>query len=401
MDEEFMFNGMTPELKDYLECRKDLTLDTEVKQEKLNILISLLPQGLLDAYEKAQKIWMCRDVTAKEAPKITTSPSGKYQLHLTWHGTKPSSWSYTKGKVYEGERLIEEICRNYSSFPFLFVENHPKGDFLICGADYQGQTVVELKSGKRRDSLSDGTDKGFGFCWSEYKFDEKSSILVVDGCIWACPYEFRFFDFSDPIERGWPEIEIEDCIYTDKKLPEISEDGTLKCFKASDDEEDSSPEEIRSIKTFRREGLKFILVDEWKSDEEIENERKREENEKAYETWKTNFKANDPLYTTYKARLDDPKGLKISDHESIGQCYEGWCPDFFSPKEGKLERRWCRRIHEGKSKGYTIDLEWGMETGPIKLIIYKDGNNHKDEFFPHSTQGMNAAFDQAQTLINK
>jgi hypothetical protein len=299
----------------------------------------------------------------------------------------------TKGNVYDGGRLIAEVCRNYSSFPYLFIENHSNGhSYLICGEDYQGQTVIELDTGKRRDNLSEGADEGHGFCWAQYKFDEKSSILIVDGCHWACPYEFRFFDFSDPM-AGWPEIKLDNDYYinVDSKPPTII-DGILKTFQTENDED-------LSIKTFRREENKFIFVEEWVSEVEKERRIKLEEANKQYEEWKVNFKTNDPLYLTYKSRLND-SWLKLSDdYESVGQCYDGWCPGVKIEKGTKLERRWCRRILDGKCKGYTIDLEWGVDSGPIKLVIYKDGNSLKDEFFPHSMffphsiEGMEQAFD--------
>ena len=146
------------------------------------------------------------------------SLSRRYKLVVQSYGTSPGTWSYTSGTVYRRGTDADDIVfvddsgkwvpiatvrRNYSAFPFLFVEDHPKSDFLVCGHDYQGQTVVDLKTGARKDALSPGTEDGHGFCWSEHRFDAATCTLVVCGCHWAFPYEYRLYDFSDPMS-GWP-----------------------------------------------------------------------------------------------------------------------------------------------------------------------------------------------------
>jgi hypothetical protein len=280
---------------------------------------------------------------------------------------------------------------------------------LVAGADYQGQTVIELDTGKRRDYLPDAAKKGHGFCWAQHRFDVASKILVVCGCIWACPYEFRFYDFSDPMS-GWPEIEYaDDCIYDDEhRWPEIGADGTIRCFQSeplSDDddveEDDEKWEEARakapiaSSLTFRREGPKLVLLGEEVSEVEQERRRRRAEYDRKYEEWKTSFRATDLLYLQHLESLKDPAFMPDSG-SSVGTTYEGWCPDF----KGS-ERRWCRRIHSrGKAKeGYTLDLEWAVETGPIKLNVYKDGDTSHAKFFEHSVTGMQEAFAYARSLI--
>jgi len=395
------------------------------------------------------------------------SPSGEYKLVVNSHATKPGCWDYTRGLVYRkgSDKPIAKVKRNYSSFPFCWID-HPNGhSYLVCGEDYQGQTVIELDTGKRRDHLPPEAEKGHGFCWADYRFDAATLMLVVEGCIWACPYEFRFYDFSDPM-NGWPEIEpTEKCepigIYADGKPPVIEPDGTIKSYDTTNNDSDDddikvdfnarteddrvrlntvcskaslvdwpqepgnsvivSDGEVRAsaviefldgelvakvdwttardvanaIKTFRREGLKLILVDEWVSEAEKVRRIEREEGERRYSKWLADFRAGDPLYLAYAARLKD-KVLKPADYESIGITHERWCPDFTGN-----ERRMCRRIIDrGREKnGYTIDLEWAVDTGPVKLSIYKDGNTDHDKFFEHSVAGMNQAFDYAEKLL--
>jgi len=334
------------------------------------------------------------------------SPSGRYKLVTSRFSTGPGTWDYSQGKVFQvgSDEPIAVIQRKYGAFPFLWVENHPKGNFLIGGEDYQGQTVVELDTGKVVNNLSHGADQGFGFCWADYSFNEVWCVLVVDGCHWACPYEIKLFDFSDPINQGWPEIESEGGVDADAKQPVFNADGTITCFESeyveSDDDDPRSDEEIqreapvRVRKTFRREGLKLKLVEEWVSEKEQERRRRNEEYARQYAEWEANFKATDPLYLAYASNLKDLV-LSPEEYQSRGVTHEGWCPDF-----KKLETRWCRRIVKKGSSPYTIDLEWAVDTGPVKLVIYKDGKHHEDKFWmEHSATSMSNAFAYAKALV--
>jgi hypothetical protein len=136
------------------------------------------------------------------------SPSGKYRLVIGSYTTKKGCWNYSMGTVYEGDRLIKKIKRNYSAFPFAWVEGHPNGhDYLICGEDYQGQTFVELDTGKKRNHVPDAAKKGAGFCWATQRPSPDGTMIAVEGCYWAAPYEVVIYDFSDPMAKH-PPIEI-------------------------------------------------------------------------------------------------------------------------------------------------------------------------------------------------
>lgn len=328
--------------------------------------------------------------------------SGRYKLVRTPYSTKAGSWNYTQGLVYRvgSDEPITEVQRNYSSFPYLFVENHPNGhDYLICGENYQGQTVIELDTGKRLDYLPSAAQKGVGFCWVYYEFDKQLQMLVVDGCIWACPNEYRFFDFSNPM-MGWAEIEPDECPYHDDKFPTVNSDGTITCYqlKSSYDDGDDEIEkegEVVATQTFKREGTKFIFQDEWVSEEEKQNRILREQKNKEWKDWWNNFCSTDPLFLLHKELINNsifnpPK----YPHLSTGITYEGWCSDFH-----EKETRICRRIHEGLTKGYTIYLEWAAKTGPIKLVVHKDGEKFENKFFEHSIEGMREAFLYARKLV--
>jgi len=131
---------------------------------------------------------------------VEDSPSGKYTLVITHHSTGPHSWNCTKGVVSNQFGEVAIIERNYGIFPFSWVEGHPNGhDYLVCGADYQGQTIIELDTHKRKDFLSPGTERGWGFCWASHVPSPDKTVLAVEGCVWGGPYELVFFEFSKPL----------------------------------------------------------------------------------------------------------------------------------------------------------------------------------------------------------
>ncbi len=225
MMSKFEFESMTPELMAYLGQRghpgyeypkndKGQTIcatptpesaaavDTW-RAEGVELKTKLQP-GEADAYYKAQKLWFCRDESKTGDTKNLVSPSGKYRLVVTRHSTGKGTWSYSKGKVFIGDTLIETVCRNYSAFPYAWVEGHKTGhDYLVCGEDYQGQTVINLVTGNRVDHLPSSAEKGHGFCWSNIEPNADGTLLAVSGCYWACPYEMIIVDFSDPMSPPW------------------------------------------------------------------------------------------------------------------------------------------------------------------------------------------------------
>jgi hypothetical protein len=139
----------------------------------------------------------------EDSTKIEKSPSGKYELEISKYKTRKGCWNYSKGVVYKDKKKpIEIVKRNYHHFPFEWVESHPNGhDYLICGEDYQGQTIIELDTGKRIDYLPEAAKRGFGFCWVAINASPNKTTLAVDGCVWAGPYEVLFVDFSEPMKE--------------------------------------------------------------------------------------------------------------------------------------------------------------------------------------------------------
>ena len=217
---EFTFAEMTSELREYLElCHQHPgykyepptsghpTPESEAAvnawRAKLESLKNLLVEGVLDRYDRSHKEWFCRDETQQGGPQEHLSPSGAYRLVVTEHTTSKGCWSYTKGRVYEGDQLLTTIYRNYHSFLYAWVERRT-GAFLLTGEDYQGQSVVDLRSGEVKHYLPKAAERGGGFCFSSLYPSPDGMLLAVEGCYWACPYEVRVYDISDPMNGPFP-----------------------------------------------------------------------------------------------------------------------------------------------------------------------------------------------------
>jgi len=221
MNPSFIFDRSTPELDEYLRISQMhpgykyvsgcATPTKESKkavydwQSSVDLLRSVAGDALIREYHSARKAWMCRDETATPGVVSQTSPNGEFRVDVTSHPTGDGTWSYTKGRVYEGNRLIQTVYRNYPSFPIAWVENHAKTghDYLICGADYMGQTVIDLITEDRVDS----PPVCGGFCWIKVNPNAEGTTLAVSGCYWGGPDEVIIVDFEDPMSPAkWTEV---------------------------------------------------------------------------------------------------------------------------------------------------------------------------------------------------
>ncbi len=381
-----------------------------LSQENRSSLLKLVPRKVSALYYKmAKDRHFVPENAVLERRQEYFSASGQYKLVVTPFTTGQGTWDYTQGLVYRqgSDQPIADVRNNYRHFPYLFVEDHPNGHpYLVCGEDYQGQTVIELDTGARRDFLPKEAAKGHGFCWASYEYNRENQLLVVEGCYWACPYEYRFYDFSDPMGVGWPELVNSRCVDRDAWKPSFEEDGTIKTYQtvpasSGDSEDDDYDDEegdplartVASTTSFRREGAALTFVEEWVSETEQKRRDEREKSEQEFkESWAL-FEATDPLYLAYTELVKDP-ALSPDSYYSRGVTYEGWCPDL------KLdETRLCRRIIQ--QKGLTIDFEWAIKTGPVKLDIFRNGSRSETKFFmDHSVESIQAAFAYAKEALN-
>lgn len=342
--------------------------------------------------------------------KMITSPFGKYTLFISYFKTGSNTWNVSRGQVYESgidrppvysktltrkPSLIETVHRNYGSFPFLFVEDHPNGhDYLICGENYMGQTVIELDTRRRIDYY----DADYPFCWVEYDYHKEENLLIVNGCFWACPYEIKLFDFSDPmngLSRIVPTNEEE--VYLSEK-PEINggifvfpEHKEIREWDEELDSENDPPKELAVKTTYRREGNSLVFVDEWCSEREIKDRAEQKEYARIHKEKMEKFYTSDPLYLLFAQEIQDSFFNTKSGYAQLGFSYpEYW--NGFSTSEQTYGRRILNKI-------WSVDLSWCMETGPIKLIIYKNEKLFETKFFmEHSKESMKKAFSYVKKV---
>jgi hypothetical protein len=197
-------------IKDLFEANKNKS-----KEEKREIYKSLISsEDKLEIYRLEKNSFFVPENAQLDQTKEYFSHSAMYVLTVTPYTTGPQSWKYSLGKVFkiveEGKlELISEVQRNYGSFPFVFIEGHANGhDYLVCGEDYQGQTVIELDTGKK---VSRVPQMG-GFCWVNMMPSPSGNLMAVDGCYWACPYEIKIYDFSNPMDLPFNCLTEEYCI---------------------------------------------------------------------------------------------------------------------------------------------------------------------------------------------
>lgn len=348
------------------------------------------------------------------------TPSGRFKLLRRYYKTKDGCWNYSRGTIYRlsDNKEICDIKRNYSGFFNSFVTKNDQ-EYLITGRSYMSQTIVNLDTGEEFEPEGDQYN-GYAFCWTGAKLSPDGNTLIVEGCHWACPYEYRFFDFTDP-SKGWKKLKIDNYLNVDDKEPVFNEDGTIICYQTrkffiplNKFEDDITLEEYETVSneevddddnwvdvecvryTLKRDGDIIKVLDKWISDDEKERIEKRRIGAEKFKKWQEEFKSSDPLYLTYK-KLIQEYDLPVEDYESHGVTYKGWCETF-----DKEETRWCRRIVKRSNKQpYTVDLNWAVKTGPIKLSIWKDGKTNITKFFEHSAEEMEKAFKYVQNLITK
>lgn len=140
--------------------------------------------------------------------EIIMSPSGAFCLTLDYYSTGAGTWDYSRGRVtsVRGDRPIADIKRNYGVFWHKWITHANGNEYLLCGEDYQGQTVVNLSKGETRSYFPEDGYEGGGFCWAAAYPSPDSEVLAIEGCYWACPYDVVFFDFSSPDELPYREL---------------------------------------------------------------------------------------------------------------------------------------------------------------------------------------------------
>ena len=142
-----------------------------------------------------------------EPTELHSSPSGKYSLEIIEYTSGPESWNYSRGVVRhtDSQKIIADVKRNLAGFWFAWVLR-PDGEYLLCGEDYQGYNVIDVKEGTNTLTFPIEAYKGMGFCWGSAYPSPTGQLLAVEGCYWGGPNEIVIYDFSNPSCSPLPEL---------------------------------------------------------------------------------------------------------------------------------------------------------------------------------------------------
>lgn len=381
------------------------------------------------------------------ASRDSVSPSGRYKLVQSGYGTHPGSWSYSRGEVFrvsDGVR-VADVKRNYSSFPLTWMEDHHGHDYLICGEDYQGQTFCQLDTGIVKNHVPDEAFEGHGFCWATHELLPDGKTLLVDGCFWACPYEFRLYDVSNPME-GWPEIELPVSLDSERGSKLEMEGDTitwsggervfketgeresviearrsevyLKAVKAGDEEakkaaalegsalDEKYPDETEDAHrwglvvdhrlVFRLADGKLTLVEEWKSEHKLEGDRRWEEYDQKSKEERRGWVSEDPLCAVLAEKLG---GIDVLRGQT-GFLYPSQNMKENGDKNPSYFQVSGRKYNPEVERNHSTTIGWGVVEGPVTVEIWVrgKGNVSKPEF-PRTPEGIIQAWEASQAHL--
>jgi len=312
-------------------------------------------------------------------PQEVLSPSGRHRLVIRSYRTAPGRWNYTRGTVTRvvDDCIVCDLQRNFNVFHHSFVTKD-EGEYLITGRSYMSQTIIDLDRGRELEPSGDQYDGG-AFCWARCYVSPDGNTLTVDGCVWAAPYEYRFFDFTDP-SRGWPKLSINgaECLEdpSDAQQPRWIDANTIDCFQWDDN---AAPQERTRL---QRRGNEMVVLEHWVSESEHARREADARAEAEQAAWWEQFQSTDPMYQRLVERV---RNLFIP-------CELGWQP------AGHRINQFFRRITPRAS----ADLHWDVDARILKLQLYTPaGNRDRDVSFEHSVAGIDACVEVLAAVFRR
>lgn len=296
--------------------------------------------------------------------ELVTSPSGRYQLAI--HDLDRTSRGVVT-RVSDGA-VVCDLTRNYGMFHHTFVTKSDR-EYLIAGRSYMSQTIVDLDRGAEYEPPGDQED-GSAFIWTTCFLSPDGNTLAVDGCVWACPYEVKFFDFTDPA-TGWPELPIRDRDHleepSDAVRPAWLDARTIDVHQHDDEK---GPGERTRLE---RRGAAMVVIESWVSDAEQERRADCARGEAEIEAWWATFHTSDPLYLRL-LELVRTHALPI---------------DLLAYRPG--DRRIGEFFRRASPKA-SADLHWDVDASTLRVQLYDaTGTRTEERTFEPTLAGMEAA----------
>jgi hypothetical protein len=93
---------------------------------------------------------------------------------------------------------IKSACEDQ----FVNLVKHRNGKhYLVYRKDLYGYSIYDVADKKSVDYFpKESLDGEETFIWRSVTYCAVNDVLAVEGCYWACPYGFIFYDFSNPME---------------------------------------------------------------------------------------------------------------------------------------------------------------------------------------------------------
>ena len=124
-------------------------------------------------------------------------------------------------KNRENAILFEEETFTDDELNILKLLKHKNSrDYIVYRKSLYGYSVFSVAEKRNIDYIPKESFNGKGetFIWCILHYCETNNVLAVDGCYWACPYNFEFYDFTNPMEVPLPfYASTYDFINSDKK----------------------------------------------------------------------------------------------------------------------------------------------------------------------------------------
>ena len=140
-----------------------------------------------------------------ESLQVFHHPTGSYHVNARkYRQTDPTrNWIVCKIEVYKSydNRLISTYITSGEVLMLCWLDKDQQ-EYLICPEDVMGQSLLNLKTGVLTSFSSDEDP----FVWCAALPSPDGSLLAVEGCYWACPYELVIYDLQHVENLPWKPI---------------------------------------------------------------------------------------------------------------------------------------------------------------------------------------------------
>ncbi len=136
------------------------------------------------------------------------------------------NWDVTKVEVYDNKsnEKIFDFFGNDGHFFHGWLQKDAT-EYLICAEDlFGGQTVVDLTN-RKLESYSLDED---GFIWTNFSLSPDGKTLATIGCVWACPFVLKLYDFENPMDLPLKEIKEIELLGADETMDGWLDEHTLQ-----------------------------------------------------------------------------------------------------------------------------------------------------------------------------